>query len=131
MDLTILQSDFYAYSVLYNILYGHPPFAPSTKLLLAVVAGLQSGNNKSVLPVNIQAQVVKILDGFRNRLSRADTIVRPTSHTPLLAPLLSGTAPTVPALMARAPAVSSDSARRGVARTSVLTKTDVRRSQTT
>ena len=85
----------------------------------------------------------------------ADTIVHPTALTLLFAPLLSGTSPTLPALMTRTPAVSIDSARRCAApprppheqspaeqptetafathpvqRTSFLIKTDVRRSKT-
>ena len=97
--------------MLYNILYGQLQFAYSTKLLLAVVEGLQSSHSISVLPVNVQAQLLKILDGFSTYLSRADPIVSCMSLTLLLAPLLSGTTPTVPALMARASAVSIDSAR--------------------
>ena len=104
-DLVQLQSDFYAYSVLYNIIHGLPPFESSSKLLLTVVEGLQRGSNIGALPQQVQTPVVKILDSCWQRIARADTSVRPTSLSILLAPLLK--MPSVPtsALMARVPAV--------------------------
>ena len=71
-DLVQLQSDIYAYSVLYNIIRGLPPFESSSKLLLTVVDGLQRGRNIGILPQQVQTQVVKILDGCRQRIARAD-----------------------------------------------------------
>ena len=106
-DLVQLQSDFYAYSVLY-IIHGLPPFESSSKLLFTVVEGLQRGRNIGILPQQVQTQVAKILDGCRQRIARADSSVRPMSLSILLAPLLK--MPSVPtsALMARVPTVELD-----------------------
>ena len=106
-DLAKLHSDFYAFSVLHNIIHGRPPFESSSKLLLTVVDGLQRGHNISSLPRPVQTQVTKILDSFRQRLNQADSVVRPTSLSLLLAPLLKApptTSVSGYALMARAPA---------------------------